>query len=134
MSINKILEQLIVAADNHNHGEDDPDHTVGDLEGLLRRAWSIMTVSQKKELLQSDEVDDLAMLGARGEFEQEDLLEDLGNEAVRMEREINAAGYRINETEGGFYWETDDVVIVDWHWYARADAVAAAYADMTEPK
>lgn len=37
MSINKIqkmLEKLLVAADNHGE-DDDPDHTVGDLQGLL---------------------------------------------------------------------------------------------------
>jgi len=46
MSINKIqqmVEKLIVAADNHGE-DDDPDHTVGDLQGLLRRAWEIMSV------------------------------------------------------------------------------------------
>ncbi|WP_341649130.1 hypothetical protein [Thauera humireducens] len=58
MSTNKIqktLEKLLVAADNHGE-DDDPDHTVGDLQGLLRRSWEIMSVGQKLQLLRGTEV------------------------------------------------------------------------------
>jgi len=124
-----ILDKLLTAADNHGE-DDDPDHTVGDLQDLLRRAWDIMSVSQKRQLLNSSEVEDLAMLGARGEFEASDLVDELTTTLSRMEAAVLAAGYIIHEQEGWFSWETEDDASEDFS--AREDAVFAAYAHMTE--
>ena len=47
------LESLLQMA--HQHGLDscEPDHEVGDLQDILREAWSIMTDEQKDKLIQS---------------------------------------------------------------------------------
>lgn len=127
MSINKIqklVEKLLDAADNHGE-DDDPEHTVGDLQGLLRCAWGIMSVSQKLQLLQSDEVEDLALLGSRGEFESDDLVAEVQATVSEMRAVVTAAGYQFMEREGGFVWETEDEASEDF--YALEDAVVSAY-------
>lgn len=124
-----ILDKLLTAADNHGE-DDDPDHTVGDLQDLLRRAWDILSVSQKRQLLNSAEVEDLAMLGARGEFEATDLVDELTTALSRMEAAVLAAGYLIHEQEGWFSWETEDDASEDFS--AREDAVFAAFTHLTE--
>ena len=71
-----ILEKLLNAADNHGQ-DDDPDHTVGDLQDLLRRAWTIMSVGERRRLLGSDEAAQVAEAGARGEFDAGELVDEL---------------------------------------------------------
>jgi hypothetical protein len=76
-----ILDKLFESADHH--GEDsEPDHTVGDLQDLLTTAWSILTLEQKRALLQSDAVETLLDMGARDEFTVEDLLTQLNAEST----------------------------------------------------
>ena len=120
-----ILEKLFAAADNH--GEDDePDHTVGDLQDLLRTAWSIMTVGQKLQLLGSDEVENIVELGARGEFEADDLVAEVASNLVAMESAVTKAGYEFVGTNGRFYWKlVPRACGEDFH--AHEDAVADAY-------
>lgn len=122
-----IIEKLLVAADNHGEDSGEPDHTVGDLQGLLRRAWGIMSVSQRRQLLKTSEVAALTEAGGRGEFDRDDLVTKLNQKLVEMEAEVRAAGYEFMEHEGGFYWETSSEASEDFH--AREDAVASAYSD-----
>jgi len=64
-----VLKKLFDAADAHGEDSGEPDHTVGDLQGLLRKAWSLMSKKQKLEFLASDEVEELVDMGARGDFD-----------------------------------------------------------------
>ena len=84
-----------------------------------------MSVSQKLQLLQSDEVEDLSMLGSRGEFESEDLVAEVQAAVAEMRAVVTAAGYQFMEREGGFFWETEDEASEDF--YALEDAVVSAY-------
>lgn len=70
-----ILNKLFLAADQHGEDE-DPDHTVGDLQDLLRAAWSLLSPSQQAEFLCSEEVANVVLTGARNEFDEETLLTD----------------------------------------------------------
>jgi len=53
-----------------------------------------MSVGQKLQLLQSDEVEDLAMLGSRGEFESEDLVAEVQAAVAEMRAVETSAGYQ----------------------------------------
>lgn len=120
-----ILEKLITAADNHGEDSGDPDHTVGDLQDLLRSAWEIMTVSQKLQLLRGEAVESVVECGAQGDFEPDDLIDEVNKSLAELEAVILAAGYTIMENEGGFYWETDNYAGEDFH--AREDSVVDAH-------
>lgn len=48
------LEKLFTAADRHGEDTGEPDHTVGDLQDLLRSAWEIMTPAQRMALMATD--------------------------------------------------------------------------------
>jgi hypothetical protein len=124
MDLDAPLEKLLQAADNH--GEDDePGHTVGDLQGLLRAAWRLMTIDQKLRLLQSDEAEELVMLGARGEFDENTLIDNVNLKLGTMEAEIFAAGYILVAVRDGLYcWELDDNASED---FERQDAIVDAY-------
>ena len=123
-----VLTKLFDAADNHAEDSGDSDHAVGDLQDLLREAWSLMSPSQRLCLIDSDAVYSMIETGARGEFIAEDLTDLLNREVQTMEETVVAAGYRIMETVDGFYWETDDtegLIFVE-----REDAVADAFSDL----
>lgn len=113
-----ILEKLLEAADNHAEDTGE-DHNVGDLEGLLSRAWSIMTFDQRITFLKSDEVEALVEAGAREEFSVEDLLAE-----VTLSLELTAQGYRIKESDSAadqaFYWVLGDVRSKNFPSYAVA--------------
>jgi hypothetical protein len=102
-----ILEKLLESADNHADDTGE-DHNVGDLEGLLSRAWSIMTLDQRITFLKSDEVEALVEAGAREEFSVEDLLAE-----ATLSLELTAQGYRIKESDTAadetFHWVLGDV-------------------------
>lgn len=119
-----ILEKLLKAADQHGE-DDDPDHTVGDLQDLLRKAWSIMSVGERQIFLASDEVEQVLEAGARGEFPPDGLRAELDQALHQMEASVANAGYRFLQGEHGFFWETKDEASEDF--YHRADAVADAY-------
>lgn len=53
------MERLIDAARAHGE-QSDPDHEVGDLQGILRDCWAVMTPEQRKEVydLHEDNVAD----------------------------------------------------------------------------
>lgn len=121
------IERLLVAADNHGEDSGEPDHTVGDLQGLLRRAWDIMSVSQRLQLLQSDEVENLVEAGARDEFEASDLVEAINQKLAKMESDVLAAGYTFMKHEGAFYWQTSEDASEDFP--AREEMVASAHSN-----
>lgn len=102
------LEKLLKAADNHGEDAGEPDHTVGDLQDLLRCAWDIMSVSQKIQFLKSDEVDSLVELGGRNEFTAEEEVDGLRKCIDKLEQEVKNAGYIIHVTNTGYYWEDPD--------------------------
>lgn len=125
--MNTVLKKLFAAADNHGEDSGEPDHTVGDLQDLLRRSWEIMSVSQKLQLLRGTEVYNVVECGARGEFEWDDLVAEITQSLAEQETAVVAAGYEIKVqfVEGTFFWETEGEASEDF--YAREDAVADAY-------
>lgn len=120
-----ILEKLFAAADHHGEDSGEPDHTVGDLQDLLRCAWALMSPSQKMALLESSDVEDLTQAGARDAFEPEDLLAEIRQALAEQEAQVTAAGYAFRENEDGFYWETETEASTVFD--ARDDAVADAF-------
>lgn len=129
--MNEILKKLFAAADNHGEDSGEPDHTVGDLQDLLRRSWEIMSVSQKLQLLRGTEVYNVVECGARGEFEWDDLVAEITQSVAGQESEISEAGYEIKvQVEGTFFWETNDEASEDFP--TREDAVADAYQHFTK--
>ncbi len=123
--MDKMIEKLLVAADNHGADAGAYDHTVGDLQNLLRRAWSMMSVSQKRQFLQSQEVADLVTDGGLPEGEAGNLTAEIKRQIAKMEEAVRAAGYVFKEYEGGFFWETVEESSEDFH--DRGDAVVDAY-------
>lgn len=123
-----VIETLLVAADNHAEDAGESDHAVGDLQGLLRKAWEIMSIDQRLQLLKSSEVADLLEVGGREEIDCDSLVEKFSQAVVDMETKVLTSGYAIVQSESGFYWETDDAAGEDWH--SREDAIASAYEDL----
>lgn len=52
------IEDIISAAETHGSFE-DPDHETGDLQNVLRAAWALMTIDQKKALVECAAVTDI---------------------------------------------------------------------------
>jgi hypothetical protein len=44
-----LLEELMAAARAHGEGS-EPDHEVGDLQGVLRSCWKRLTAEQQREV------------------------------------------------------------------------------------
>lgn len=128
--MDKIIEKLLMAADNHGEDSGEADHAVGDLQDLLRRAWNILSVSQKLQFLNSQEAADLIVDGARGDFKAGDLVAEINQQIAKMEEEVGAAGYAFIEHGAGFFWETDEESSEDF--LDREDAVADAYKHYRE--
>ena len=128
--MNAILKKLFAAADNHSEDSGEPDHTVGDLQDLLRRSWEIMSVGQKLQLLRSTEVYNVVECGAQGEFEWDDLVTEITNALTEQEAAVTGAGYLFYEGEDGFFWETQSEESV--YFQHREDAVADAHQHFTK--
>lgn len=128
----KTLESLFRSADNHAEDTGEPDHAVGDLQDMFRMAWGVMSIAQRLQFLQQEELADLLETGSRDEFSAETLSQDLRSEIANMESEILPEGYSILEGEGGFLWTNDRTDESSEDFYDRADAVASAYKDMLE--
>lgn len=124
-----LLEKLLNAADNHGI-DSDPDHTIGDLQDLLRKAWALLPPSGKLQLLRSDEASNVIDCGARDEFSAKDLEDAFSAEIARQEQLLALAGVTLMEAETGFYWESDSEM--GEHCFEhRVDAVANAVKDLT---
>ncbi len=52
------IEGLITAAERHGQ-DSEPDHEVGDLQSLLRKAWDLMEPHQRTALLASSEAEEV---------------------------------------------------------------------------
>lgn len=126
----KILEKLFYAADNHGEDTGEPDHTVGDLQDMLRQTWKIMTVSQKLELLDSETIEDLVIAGAQGEFEVSDLVTKINQQLDLFELEVTKAGYSFFENEDSYRWELSDKESGEFT--TREDTIEDAHAHFLE--
>lgn len=71
------LERLLQAANNHAEDSGEPDHEVGDLQDLLRAAWALMTVDQRRALVTSDAAQAVIEAGAREKFDAAALAKEL---------------------------------------------------------
>lgn len=71
--MNAILEKLFSAADTHGEDSGEPDHTVGDLQDMMRLAWDIMSVGQKLQFLRNPYLRALLQDGTGDEFSAESL-------------------------------------------------------------
>lgn len=80
--MNEAQDKLFEAADNHAEDTGEFDHAIGDLQDLLRSAWSIMTVAQRQAFLESDQADAVVEAGARDEFTTRDLTQMLSRAAT----------------------------------------------------
>ena len=120
-----IIEKLFAAADRHGEDTGEPDHTVGDLQGLFRLAWSTMTVSQRLEFLRSSEIADLLEMGACDECNADDLISDIESELSAMESRLVAYGYQVVEGEGAYHWTAPHRVSRNFP--TREEAVVDAY-------
>lgn len=68
------LNKLFKSACLHAADSFEPDHEVGDLQDLNRTAWALLSDDQRIQVLEGNEVDDNLELGAREEFNAEDLV------------------------------------------------------------
>ena len=50
----KLLEKLFAAAKAHGE-ESEPDHEVGDLQGVLFSCWERLTAKQRREIYEEHE-------------------------------------------------------------------------------
>lgn len=129
--MNNPLEKLFKAADNHGEDSGEPDHTVGDLQGLLRRSWALMSFTQKLQLLASPEVKDLVEAGSQGEFDHEKLVSEMTAPLGMQEAAIQAAGYAIQENFVGYFWVTKGKPAGPY-FLSREDAVSDAYQHLMQ--
>jgi len=127
----QLLEKLLTAADNHGEDSGEPDHTVGDLQDLLRATWGLMSAGQKALLMEDSTVADLVDVGARDEFTAEDLQKEARQSIADMEAAARAAGYVFMENELGFYWEIGEFEGTPR--VLRDDAIESAFQDMSQP-
>lgn len=68
------LNKLFKSAYLHAADTFEPDHEVGDLQNLNRTAWALLSDDQRIQVLEGNEVEDNLELGAREEFDAEDLV------------------------------------------------------------
>jgi hypothetical protein len=101
-----VIERLIDAADSHAEDAGDPDHAVGDLQQMLRKAFSLMMPSQRLAFIESQEACDVIETGAREEFDAADLSLAIDAIAKRQYDEVLAiSGYTVVKGQDGFFWE-----------------------------
>lgn len=127
--IDGYLEKLIEAADNHGEDSGEPDHTIGDLQDMLREAWGLLSFSQKLQLIQGDAVENVVECGGRDELSVDAIVAEVGAEIAEMHLALTAAGYEIKEGEWGFFWETKELQSEDFADFN--DAVLSAYDALT---
>lgn len=68
------LNKLFKSAYLHAADTFELDHEVGDLQDLNRTAWALLSDDQRIQVLEGNEVEDNLELGAREEFNAEDLV------------------------------------------------------------
>lgn len=93
-----ILTHLLAAADNHGEDSGEPDHTIGDLQDLLRKAWALLNHGQRVALLESDEVESVLDCGGRDEIEPSDLIERQKQDLQAKIKALRDAGIEVTAT------------------------------------
>ena len=101
----ELLGNIFTAADNHSDAPGNLNNTVGDLQEIIRRAFAILTVSQKKTLLNSVEVENLVEAGADDEFTVDDMLKHVDASILQMELALDRAGVTLYHDCTGWYYE-----------------------------
>lgn len=128
----QILKNLFNAADAHGEDSGEPDHTVGDLQGLVTLMWGLLTPSQRVAVLESSEVEELAVAGAQGDWDETDLVELHLQDMAALDARMRDLGYTFLESELGVRWETTDEVDVEQP--THEDALWAAFLHYTETR
>jgi len=127
--MDSILERLFKAADNHGEDSGEADHSVGDLQQLLTRACSFLSVSQVLAFLASDEVEALVEAGARGEYDVQTLMDEIQRGLFDKQQALKKAGYRWDQHEWiGWFWKKDDKLSQSFKTWQ--DAVEDAFRHM----
>ena len=57
-ALDENLERVLEAAQAHG-ADDDPEHEVGDLQGIIHAMWSVLTDDQKERVLAHNDVRDI---------------------------------------------------------------------------
>ena len=125
------IEAAITVADWHGE-DDDPDHTVGDLQDLLREAWKAMTVEQKLRFMRSETVRNHFETGGRSDFENVEMAEEMLAFLRQVQASLEHDGYTIVQASGGvFSWVSDDAAGEDFSGWSDAvwDAWCCAQND-----
>ena len=93
------LNKLFKSAYLHAADTFEPDHEVGDLQNLNRTAWALLSDDQRIQVLEGNEVEDNLELGAREEFDAEDLvaLVEDGQSDVVLEKLFLAADQHLED-------------------------------------
>lgn len=93
------LNKLFKSAYLHAADAFEPDHEVGDLQDLNRTAWALLSDDQRIQVLEGSEVEDNLELGAREEFNAEDLvaLVEDGQADVVLEKLFLAADQHLED-------------------------------------
>lgn len=129
--MSKILEILFKAADDHGEDTGEPDHSVGDLQGMLREAWSILTTNQKARLLLSESVQDL--LDLTEEYAPEDLVDMIqASEPKKSHSSLEPSSYQYViyspveavDNDGAGYWSNEN------GWTVLEDATRFSLSEM----
>lgn len=131
------LNKLFKSAYLHAADAFEPDHEVGDLQDLNRTAWALLSDDQRIQALESSEVEESLELGAREEFNAEDLValvEDGQAEAV-LEKLFLAADQHLEDNGDPSDAASDLQRLLEGLWavmnteqkqaFLKADAVAA---------
>lgn len=124
-----ILKKLFTAVENHG-ADTNQANAVSDLQGLVTFAWSVMSYSQRQQLLQSAEVDQLLAVGSLGDFSLTDLITELQAALAQQSIEIASEGYAIMENDLGFHWYSDSEDERGEDCKSHNDAVESAYNHM----
>lgn len=121
-----MLETIFEFADSHGDDTGEPDHTVGDLQDILREAWRLLTPAQRQELISSPAVEALFEVQDEELEEALDAVEDQFNGKVRQ---VTEAGYLVKYrgATAKYYWQQNELVSDD-EFEAYHQVIEDAYA------
>ncbi|GBG14483.1 multidrug transporter [Novimethylophilus kurashikiensis] len=129
MHFDKCLTKLLDAAARHSEDSGNPGDTLSDVKAMLKSAWDLMAVSQKRRFIESEAVTDVMTAGGRGKLTVESQLNIINTTVDNLGEVISLEGYEIKEGDFGFYWETEEMASEDFP--DKDDAILAAHAHLT---